>query len=108
MTFYVGQTVEKFRALPNDLPHQEGGGMKVGDCAVIREVDDRTLWLFGTATLRFVGQFGPIQQSCFGSWEIGYAACCFRPIVETKTDISIFAALLNPTPVERKTARETV
>jgi len=33
------------------------------------------------------------------SFSRGYSAECFRPVVERKTDISIFQAMLTPSPV---------
>lgn len=38
----------------------------------------------------------PPMLTAFGAFEFPMEAVCFRPVVERKTDISIFKAMLNP------------
>lgn len=40
-----------------------------------------------------------VVNPLIGGIEISFLAACFRPVVERKTDISIFHAMLNPSQV---------
>jgi len=61
----------------------------------------------GIYTVRWVGPYEDepcirlqeTQRDCWvrGVRDLPYRSCRFRPLVERKTDISIFKALLNPT-----------
>jgi hypothetical protein len=62
-----------------------------GEIYTIREIDLRCLEEHGVATIRLYERIGGFSPS---GWEIGYQPCCFWPLIERKTDISIFTAML--------------
>jgi len=99
MTFHVGQKVVCVRARPvgNEVRYATSnfsGKIRLGATYTIREVDTRALHLHGCACVRVEEIINPVRQTTVGLWEDGYPAPCFRPIIERKTDIAIFTALL--------------
>lgn len=102
--FHVGQKVVRFRDTPEHLrpwsseAEIRGSVISVGQVVVIRDIDARSVDCTGELTLRFEGIFRPIILTLLGQWEQGFPACCFRPVIERKTDISIFTAMFNRTP----------
>lgn len=98
MTFRVGQKVAQFKPWPdNDTAYPDVSFTRMGVAYTIREI----LMVRGVTALRFVelrnpehryaGFANPIEQP--------FPAAFFRPVVERKTDISIFTAMLNPSQV---------
>ncbi len=94
MTFHVGQAVECVdddwgafavaMAVLSGVSHPVKGGKYVVVHVFARSVTPE----HGCPALVIGGYSGV------------YASCCFRPIVERETDISIFTALLTPTKVD--------
>ena len=68
----------------------------VGRIYTVREV--YVCPALGTLGLRFEEHINPVHPM-YGI-ECGYSAERFRPVVERKTDISIFTQMLNPSKVE--------
>jgi len=87
MSFHVGQKVEciyKFR-------RQTYNGVappKVGQIYTVVDVTQGAT------------QPGLVLAEIYHHNPLGWAARRFRPIIERKTDISIFTAMLNPSKVE--------
>lgn len=69
-------------------------GLKLGSIYTIRELDD----VFGVAICR-LEEIRRDYEPILGN-ESGFALERFRPIVERKTDISIFTAMLKPSRVD--------
>lgn len=72
---------------------EDGDAPKVGAIYTVRrsftnEDGDAILWLDEIRR-------GPIARKEWGD-DVGYGADRFRPVVERKTDISVFTAMLNP------------
>lgn len=102
MTFYIGQKVVLFthEVPPNivGMLRDKGGwkaDMTIGSVWTIRDIDTRYVKHYGFAALRFQEKSLPASPTMYGDIERGYPAPCFRPVVEKKTDISIFTAMLN-------------
>lgn len=101
MSFHVGQKVVCV-STTHDL---SGAGSSdgwpdhviKGGIYTVREVDERTLPLFGVVGIRLHEALGQTRMTCIGSWETAFSATCFRPVVERKTDISVFTRMLTPT-----------
>lgn len=82
MTFHVGQKVECID--DEGQPVREGDTpVKKGAVYTLRDVFD------------FFGEEGVRLQEITNPRDRGYHSWRFRPIVEKKTDISIFTAMLN-------------
>lgn len=87
MAFYVGQKVV---CINDEHPYKD----YPFDVAVKGEI----------YTVSSIYQSGPDLMLCLyeiyqpdtDDWEAGEMACAFRPVVERKTDISIFKAMLTP------------
>lgn len=94
--FRVGQKVvavgNGMKRKPGDAAHN----IPLGTVCTIREIDTRCLAAHGMATVRLVEYVNRVEQTCMGPWETGYRPDCFRPIVERKTDISVFKKMLTP------------
>jgi hypothetical protein len=89
--FHVGQKVVCIHGCPssNPLPHCVKG--KIYTVANVYIIDDLTM--IELFELPFPG-----LVDADGEWMPGFVAECFRPVVERKTDISIFTAMLNKKP----------
>lgn len=108
MTFRVGQKVVCVKDNPgpeiakfcNIGSQERSKRVRRGCVYTIREIDTRGLDIHGVACLRFDEIVGVMKDTRVGPWESGgsFPASHFRPVVEKKTDISIFAALLTPNP----------
>jgi hypothetical protein len=96
--FNVGQKVEciGYPPTPKFALYPSAQVPKVGGIYVIRAVND---WPDeGVTRLRFVGlDNSHLLPKMGGRIEPGFNSIYFRPIVERKTDISIFTAMLTPT-----------
>lgn len=104
--FYVGQKVVRVRSA-----HVSGGGIvpaeaiarlghsapALGEVVTIRAINTWSNW----TALRFEEHHNEqfVADGVCGI-EPGFNAQHFRPVVERKTDISIFTAMLNPSKVE--------
>ena len=102
--FYVGQKVVcvKDDALPfsrSDLPI----AVKAGSIYTIRNIDDESAAIDGIPGLWLQEIVHPPKMTWLGVREVSYCASRFRPVVERKTDISIFTEMLKPK--ERELAR---
>lgn len=96
--FRVGQ---KVAAVAFEYPDgtkvpQNAPNLKIGNVYTIRDIDQRTVPLYGAPTIRLHEVSGNIIYTQVGLWECGYHPSCFRPLIERKTDISIFTAMLTP------------
>lgn len=93
MAFYVGQKVEFVG------PSLEGYGFgweimpKIGGVYTIREIVSSALGHQGFKLVEIVNRPAQYRQR---HDECNFIATRFRPIVERKTDISIFTDMLNP------------
>lgn len=96
MAFYVGQrvvcvddSISGYGKGRSDHPHRLRGGQiyTVRDVGINEQICDDAipvLWLEGVTRL-----------NCYGQ-DVGYAAARSRPVVERKTSIETFTAMLNP------------
>lgn len=103
MAFYVGQKVcfvgDKKAPLSfyRDACESHGGVMPVyGEVYTVRSI-----FTLGASKGESLLRLTEIDNSglapfTVGQIEPGYPARCFRPVVESKTDISLFKAMLNP------------
>ena len=104
MTFYVGQKVV---FVPDALIHRPRGNMKwpaaitADRVLTIREIDTRYVPHYGVCGLRFEEFCADFVRYGRELLEPAFPSDRFRPIVEKKTDISIFTALLTPNSKER-------
>jgi len=94
MAFHVGQKVVKIRMTGNTI--QIAPALIIGRIYTIRDIDLRAMAIHGVATIRLEECIGPINNSTIGLWEAGYDPRGFRPLVERKTSIEIFTAMLTP------------
>lgn len=99
--FRVGQKVVCVRNTPEgkELAYASGkqsSKIAVGSIYTIREIDTRALHLHGVACIRLCEIVNSVRPTIVGEWESGYPATCFRPVIERKTDISIFKKMLTP------------
>jgi hypothetical protein len=98
MTFYVGQKVVCVDAGGHDryVPRgfkssREMHGLTEGRVYTVRWVGPALFGVMGIRVDEIIRPDCPI----FGR-EAAFAAARFRPVVERKTDISLFTAMLNP------------
>jgi hypothetical protein len=98
MAFYVGQKVVRISG-PETSP--DGSIMpKIGSIYTIRSIEDRSagepVWKAGLAVTlaEIVSAIHPATGK-----EYAFLSTNFRPVVEKKTDISIFTEMLHQTPV---------
>jgi hypothetical protein len=102
MSFNVGQKVVYVGGpnLPREwTPPQIKAGslyLKKGAIYTIREIDPIYIRQFGMVGIRVEEVVFPLVPWLDDMFEIATLACKFRPIVERKTDISIFTAMLTP------------
>lgn len=96
--FHVGQKVTA--VLPPNLSLQEEGEVpyEMGMVYTIRSIEEFAPFGIG---LRFVEIKNPPVATVLGVMERGWHQEYFRPIVEQKTDISVFEKMLNPKEVEK-------
>ena len=96
MTFRVGQKVVAVSQNNRDVSVSD---LVVGQIYTIRDIDSRAAdagYHDGELTIRLEEIFNPVRRTTIGDWEAGYVAHRFRPVVEHKTDISVFTAMLTP------------
>lgn len=94
MNFKVGQKVTRNGKRPDPSPEFRGfkghSFPEMGDVVTIKTINH---WSFGSL-LTFVEHDN--SHLMRNGWEPGFASKCFSPIVERKTDISIFTKMLTP------------
>ena len=102
--FHIGQKVVCIQDVwVSGEPTQEPPGIikpSVGDVLTIREMvrQDGVLYF----------KFAEIHNKPFGGYlETVFEAIGFRPVVEKKTDISVFTAMLNKSPTKNAAALNT-
>lgn len=107
MAFYVGQKV--CFVGDNEAPLSFYRGACKSNDGVMPEYGEvytvRSIFTQGARQGEYLIRLDEIDNSrlkpfTVGGIEPGYPARCFRPIVERKTDISIFKAMLNPSKTE--------
>jgi hypothetical protein len=104
--FHIGQKVVCVRdEAEGDLECRYSGGgksskIRVGNVYTIREIDTRAVHLHGVASVRLVEVCNPEKMTTVGMWETAYPVACFRPVVEKKTDISVFEEILKRETVD--------
>lgn len=94
MTFRVGQKVVCVRTMPGHRRMETGVYPEEGPVYVVRSI----FYFEGRALLRLQGIDNTHLHYTDGI-EPGFNAKNFRPVVERKTDISIFTAMLKPSKV---------
>lgn len=102
MSFRVGQKVTRVRRpelediIPSAPPPYQ---IEIGRVLIVREIDFRAIGLPGheVPALRFEEIRRPSKMSTVGWWESAYDSRFFRPVVERKTDISVFTKILDGT-----------
>jgi len=98
--FYVGQKVERVRSLDSQAARSIAEGRKAGAVYPVAGVvyTIRAIWFgdFGKELLHLVEIDNSHLTTAGWLAEPGFASRNFRPVVERKTDISIFKAMLNP------------
>lgn len=101
MTFRVGQKVV-FVGGPSHVKNWTNliSQLKVGQICTVRDVDHRYLEAYGFVGLRVEEEYFPPMEWAGGMTEPATLSYKFRPIVERKTDISIFTAMLKPQGVD--------
>lgn len=77
--------------------------LKVGGIYTIRDIDARYIELVGEPGVRLEELCFPPHECIWGMVEPAFAMSRFRPIVERKTDISLFTEMLPKEP-----AKETI
>lgn len=92
--FHVGQKVVCIFHMPENRRRADGVYPEKNGVYVIRSIFPDPV--YGRELLRFEELTNPI---CDFGMEAGFDAAKFRPIVERKTDISIFTAMLTGTKV---------
>jgi hypothetical protein len=100
MSFHVGQNVTMIQtweqylagAVNVNLPEPDETIPEFGRVYTIRAVS--LMW--GREFLRFVEIVNPIKLFVEGLDEVVFPARNFRPVIERKTDISIFTSMLTP------------
>lgn len=92
MTFHVGQKVECIKAFPEGIRQKGEVFPSKGMICTIRAFHHREDAIY-LAEIRNPLLYGG------GTRECAFSSENFRPIVECKTDISIFTAMLNPSQV---------
>ena len=102
--FRVGQKVVRFSGGPgcvitNNLTTSDYTFPALGDVVTVRTVND---WPSGTLLTFYEHDNSHLIARLGSRYEPGFKARYFRPLVERKTDISIFTAMLTP---KRKHAR---
>lgn len=109
MTFRIGMKVEyfKLRSEYEPLFRDPAWPKQIvpGGVYTVRDVDTRAA-VFGWPLILRFEEYQQAAQPCpeLGMWECGFPGDCFRSVVEKKTDISIFTAMLNPNRRERNPA----
>lgn len=101
MTFRVGQKVAFVGGTPDGresptIPCR----LKIGSVYTIREIEAAYIPGFGVAGIRVEEEVYPTVWWNGREFEPAHLACHFRPIVERKTDISIFTKMLTPQGVD--------
>ncbi len=101
MTFYVGQKVVCVDA-HSVKPGDEGRRWIPGEEPIEGAIYTiRRIWKSSTGSLVF--DFFELSRDARSSiawgYEVGYGSFRFRPVIERKTDISIFTAMLAPNKV---------
>lgn len=102
MTFHVGQKVVCVDDAWTDLLDHERC-LKRGAIYIVRWVGAFTYGIETRLCIRVEGihrGFDPWQPFDQDSYDMPFWSRRFRPIVEKKTDISVFTALLNPSPAK--------
>jgi hypothetical protein len=103
MTFRVGQKVVCVRGWGGgDMSVSVARSMGYTHPAIREVVTIKTLNAWSHATLLTFHEHdnSHIQKQLNSRYEPGFDARAFRPIVERKTDISIFTRMLNPSKVK--------
>lgn len=98
MTLRVGMKVVQFKPWPsNDTAYADVSFTRMGVAYTVREV----LTVRGITALRFVELRNPEHRYAGFAHPVEqpFPAALFRPVVERKTDISVFTAMLNPSQV---------
>lgn len=102
MTFHVGQKVVRIssqnrahgRSMSASEARRRGYSYPdIGDVVTIRTLN---VWPWGVILTFHEHDNSHIQRQLGENYEPGFGANHFRPVVERKTDISIFTAMLNP------------
>lgn len=93
MTFHVGQKVVCIRDIE---PYFDEAMPEVGRVYTVRSIEG---FLLGVG-IRLVEIINPPRDYSNARCECSFWIGAFRPVVEKKTDISIFTALLNPSPAK--------
>lgn len=99
MTFHVGQKVVRVGSVGSgDISREKARSMRYSFPEMGAVVTIKTLnyWPRGTILTFHEHDNSHIQRMLESPYEPGFAAQNFRPIVERKTDISIFTAMLTP------------
>lgn len=99
--FHVGQKVVLARMAKNAEGHRKfsesrGYAVTYPELGRIYTVREIFLHETGAVAMRLVEIVNPVVQYKNGEKELCFDAANFRPIVERKTDISIFKAMLTP------------
>lgn len=95
MSFHVGQKVVCIKNGWDSLTYNEVGPA-FRSVYTIRTIDAED----GDAMLRFEEIVNEVHNYREGQHECQFWARWFRPVIERKTDISIFTAMLKPSKVE--------
>ncbi len=98
MAFHVGQKVVCVNACPHYViqrgKNSNMDGLTEGAVYTVRAVGECNLWDIPVIWLVEIAREVQPRYAKFG--EIGFSVRRFRPVVEPKTDISIFTAMLTP------------
>ena len=102
--FRINQKVVAVAGPKGLRPTIEAIKIKVGTVLTIRDIDMSAANCpghEGLPTLRFEEILNArVLTMSHGPWELGYDPRYFRPVVERKTDISIFREILNREKVD--------
>lgn len=106
--FHIGQKVvciTRKSLYPNYIGRLRNPPLlKVGGIYTIREIDLRYIDLVGQPGVRLEELRFPPRESVWGMTELALAMSRFRPIIERKTDISVFTDMLLRAPTKETIA----
>jgi hypothetical protein len=100
MTFRAGQKVVCVRTWHNSRGYGDEVGPVEGEVYTIRGVGDLHPCYPGGCDVWLVEIKNPVRYYPAGNYEPSFCHSRFRPIVERKTDISIFTKMLTPEGVD--------
>lgn len=100
MSFHVGQKV----VCINDKPREPNTRWFGGEAPVVGQTYTiKRVYVFNGCPSVWLEEVARHQRSlAIHGTDVGYGAYRFRPVIERKTSIDIFTAMLTPSPTKRE------